>query len=67
MVKSGLEVDPNQKKEIRVSPYRLATHLGMAFATYGLLLWTGSHLHFSLSLLIPSLLITSPSPPPASL
>eukprot|EP01041_Mallomonas_annulata_P003520 gene3521-7005_t len=41
MVKSGLNVDPNQKKEIRVSPYRLATHLGMAFATYSLLLWTG--------------------------
>ena len=27
MVKSGLEVDPKQRKEIRVSPYRLATHL----------------------------------------
>lgn len=41
MVKSGLEVDPDQKKEIRVSPYRLATHLGMAFTTFTLLLWTG--------------------------
>ena len=41
MVKSGLEVDPAQKKEIRVSPYRLATHLGMAFTTFTLLLWTG--------------------------
>lgn len=41
MVKSGLEVDPNQRKEIRVSPYRLATHLGMAFTTYTALLWTG--------------------------
>lgn len=41
MVKSGLEVDPNQKKEIRVSPYRLATHLSMAFTTFTLLLWTG--------------------------
>ena len=40
MVKSGLDVDPNQKKEIRVSPYRLATHLTMAFTTYTLLLWT---------------------------
>ena len=39
MVKSGLaNVDAN--KEIRVSPYRLATHLGMAFTTYGTLLWT---------------------------
>jgi cytochrome c oxidase assembly protein subunit 15 len=41
MVKSGLDVDPSQKKEIRVSPYRLATHLGMAFTTYTLLIWTG--------------------------
>jgi len=41
MVKSGLEVDPEQRKEIRVSPYRLATHLGMAFTTYTALLWTG--------------------------
>lgn len=40
MVKSGLEMDPKQRKEIRVSPYRLATHLGMAFTTYSLLLWT---------------------------
>ncbi len=40
MVKSGLNVDPKQKKEIRVSPYRLATHLSMAFTTYTLLLWT---------------------------
>lgn len=40
MVKSGLDVDPSQKKEIRVSPYRLATHLAMAFTTYGLLVWT---------------------------
>jgi len=41
MVKSGLDIDPNQKKEIRVSPYRLATHLAMAFTTYTLLIWTG--------------------------
>lgn len=41
MVKSGLEMDPEQKKEIRVSPYRLATHLGMAFTTYTALIWTG--------------------------
>jgi cytochrome c oxidase assembly protein subunit 15 len=42
MVKSGLEgVDSSQKKEIRVSPYRLATHLLMAFTTYTLLLKTG--------------------------
>jgi cytochrome c oxidase assembly protein subunit 15 len=40
MVKSGLNVDPAQRKEIRVSPYRLTTHLTMAFTTYGLLLWT---------------------------
>jgi cytochrome c oxidase assembly protein subunit 15 len=41
MVKSGLEMDPAQKKEIRVSPYRLTTHLAMAFTTYSLLVWTG--------------------------
>lgn len=40
MVKSGLEMDPQQKKEIRVSPYRLATHLSMAFTTYVALLFT---------------------------
>lgn len=40
MVKSGLNVDPEQRKEIRVSPYRLATHLTMAFTTYVLLFWT---------------------------
>ena len=40
MVQSGLDMDPEQKKEIRVSPYRLATHLGMAFTTYSMLLWT---------------------------
>lgn len=46
MVKSGLNnadlqhrLEKNQ--EIRVSAYRLATHLSMAFVTYGLLLWTG--------------------------
>lgn len=41
MVKSGLEMDPAERKEIRVSPYRLASHLTMAFTTYALLLWTG--------------------------
>lgn len=41
MVKSGLNMDPTQQKEIRVSPYRLATHLTMAFTTYTLLIWTG--------------------------
>jgi len=40
MVQSGLDASPEQRKEIRVSPYRLATHLGMAFTTYSLLLWT---------------------------
>ncbi|MEM6497291.1 MAG: COX15/CtaA family protein [Pseudomonadota bacterium] len=41
MVKSGLDEGiRGQKKEIRVSPYRLATHLGLAFTTYSLLLWT---------------------------
>jgi heme a synthase len=42
MVRSGLNLDPEQLREIRVSPYRLATHLGMAFTTYSVLLWTGT-------------------------
>jgi cytochrome c oxidase assembly protein subunit 15 len=42
MVKSGLGNDrKDEKKEIRVRPVRLATHLSMALATYGALLWTG--------------------------
>jgi len=42
MVKSGLgENRRGDRNEIRVSPYRLSAHLGMAFATYSTLLWTG--------------------------
>jgi heme a synthase len=45
MVKSGLDkatiIGLDQNREIRVSPYRLATHLGMAFLTFGACLWTG--------------------------
>mmetsp|Transcript_40038 Transcript_40038/g.96679 ORF Transcript_40038/g.96679 Transcript_40038/m.96679 type:complete len:447 (-) Transcript_40038:108-1448(-) len=42
MVKSGLGDDRRgDKNEIRVKPHRLATHLTMAVATYGALLWTG--------------------------
>lgn len=42
MVKSGLGDDRrDDKHEIRVKPIRLATHLTMAVATYGALLWTG--------------------------
>jgi cytochrome c oxidase assembly protein subunit 15 len=42
MVKSGLGDDRRgNKQEIRVKPVRLATHLTMAVATYGALLWTG--------------------------
>ena len=45
MVKSGLDVETSSargdmRQEIRVSPYRLATHLSMAFTTYSCLLWT---------------------------
>jgi cytochrome c oxidase assembly protein subunit 15 len=41
MVKSGLGDDRrNDRKEIRVTPFRLTTHLSMAVATYGTLLWT---------------------------
>ncbi|KAL7529459.1 hypothetical protein ACHAWF_002988 [Thalassiosira exigua] len=42
MVRSGLGEDRRgDRNEIRVSPYRLAAHLGMAAGTYSLLLWTG--------------------------
>jgi len=42
MVKSGLGNDRfGDRHEIRVRPVRLATHLTMAVATYGALLWTG--------------------------
>jgi cytochrome c oxidase assembly protein subunit 15 len=42
MVKSGLGDDRvGDKQQIRVKPIRLATHLTMAVATYGALLWTG--------------------------
>ena len=42
MVKSGLGDDRrDDRHEIRVSPYRLAAHLGMAVATYGTLVYTG--------------------------
>ena len=50
MVKSGLEhehvfgIKRSEHDTPRVSPYRLTTHLSMAFATYGLLLWTGMDL-----------------------
>ena len=45
MVKSGLDVNTSSafgdpRKEIRVSPYRLATHLGLALTTYTGLVWT---------------------------
>jgi heme a synthase len=39
MVKSGLVDDP------RVSQYRLAAHLGLAFLIFGLMLWTGLGLY----------------------
>jgi len=42
MVQSGLGEDRRgDKKEIRVKPVRLATHLSLALATYGALVWTG--------------------------
>jgi cytochrome c oxidase assembly protein subunit 15 len=42
MVRSGLGDDRrDEKREVRVRPIRLATHLSMAVATYGALLWTG--------------------------
>ncbi|GMH54307.1 hypothetical protein TrRE_jg8376 [Triparma retinervis] len=45
MVKSGLEEGRRgDRKEIRVSPYRLAAHLCTAVATYSGLVWTGMEL-----------------------
>jgi len=42
MVKSGLGDDRlDDRNEIRVRPIRLTTHLCMAVATYGALVWTG--------------------------
>jgi cytochrome c oxidase assembly protein subunit 15 len=42
MVKSGLDPSENSNKDVpRVSQYRLATHLGLAFILYSLYLWTG--------------------------
>ncbi|KAJ0403995.1 hypothetical protein P43SY_001389 [Pythium insidiosum] len=45
MVRSGLEEHGKEQlakqNEVRVSPYRLATHLGFAFTTLGVLMWTG--------------------------
>ncbi|XP_022097716.1 cytochrome c oxidase assembly protein COX15 homolog isoform X2 [Acanthaster planci] len=44
MVKSGLK-EPEPTDMPRVSQYRLASHLGSAFALYSLMLWSGlSHL-----------------------
>lgn len=45
MVKSGLEENSASDGVARVSQYRLAAHLGMAFVVYSLMLWSGlSHL-----------------------
>lgn len=52
MVKSGLDkslIVQEGNKEIRVSPYRLATHLTMAFTTYTLLVYTALELHAPLN------------------
>merc|ERR1711871_121606 len=50
MVKSGLThehlpgIERSEHDTPRVSPYRLTAHLSMAFATYGVLMWTGMNL-----------------------
>ena len=42
MVKSGLDEELISKTEIpRVSPYRLAAHLSLAFLLYAGLIWCG--------------------------
>ncbi len=53
MVKSGLVDDP------RVSQYRLAAHLGLAFILFGLMFWTG------LGMLQPRKTSTAVSPAPS--
>ena len=56
MVKSGLSEEQVQKSEIpRVSQYRLAAHLGMAFILYSGTLWTA----FNLLLPAPKVCIIS--------
>ena len=55
MVKSGLVDDP------RVSQYRLAAHLGLAFVLFGLMFWTG------LGMLQPRKTKGTVSPAPTSL
>uniref|UniRef100_A0A8R1EL47 Uncharacterized protein n=1 Tax=Caenorhabditis japonica TaxID=281687 RepID=A0A8R1EL47_CAEJA len=41
MVKSGLDPSQNSSDVPRVSQYRLATHLTMAFALYSIFFWNG--------------------------
>ncbi|GMR37292.1 hypothetical protein PMAYCL1PPCAC_07487, partial [Pristionchus mayeri] len=41
MVKSGLDPSQNSSDVPRVSQYRLATHLSLAFVLYSMFLWTG--------------------------
>lgn len=44
MVKSGLKEKPEYQSRPRVSPYRLATHLGMATTLYAGLIWNSFQL-----------------------
>lgn len=46
MVKSGLDPSKNSNADVpRVSQYRLASHLSLAFILYSIYLWTGlSHI-----------------------
>lgn len=44
MVKSGLKEKPEYQNRPRVSPYRLATHLGLATTLYAGLLWNSFNL-----------------------
>lgn len=60
MVQSGLTEDRRgDTKEIRVKPMRLATHLTMAVATYGTLVWTGLDI-FKLPYVSQETLVHSP-------
>lgn len=54
MVKSGLKEKPEYQSRPRVSPYRLATHLGMATLLYSGLLWNAFSLLIAPSQIDPS-------------
>jgi heme a synthase len=57
MVRSGLQPPENEHDVPRVSPYRLAAHLGAAFTIYATLVWTTLTLLYPQS---PTMLASGP-------